>query len=662
MRTTKKLIAVSIGICLAFLLLAGCAPKAENVSTNPSSQPAQEWTPSAERVSFEGLSYQPWDVESLAAETGEKVQKEYTIMIYLNGSDLESGNGLATGDLQEIIGSKFDSDKINVLILTGGTAQWHNEIVPNETCAIYEVVNDDLVLIGEIGQLNMGDAGTLSGFIDFGMRSFPANKYGLVLWNHGGGTIAGFGVDENFGYDSLDLLELNYALEKSQAADVNFEFIGFDACLMATVETAVILQDYARYMIASEELEPGEGWDYAWLTDLSQNPQMSGSDLGKVITDKFIDFYSSRGDDVTLSVIDLAKSDEVLNAMGKLMAASNQDFSRETFKEFAKSRNITKQFGGGSPRDNQFDMVDIGDMALKLDQNYPEEAKALFQAVDDAVIYNRNSANVQGAYGLSTYYIFTGKEQAQYSIEMYESLVMNPHYTQFLMNFASELTGESFAEIDLSGQMPEQNDAGDFVIWLTPEEMDNLLEIYFTVWEPVPYEDDYYFMLGLSSEVDISEDGMILTEFDGIWPGINGQFVSLYEINATEKYSKYAIPAVLNGEDVDLIVIYDDENPDGKILGARPLTDENIDMAAKNLIKIKRGDKVKLLYYAEYFGDDPSKEVEQWYESDEFVAEDEIQIEILEVNAGERYLYGFLLKDIQQNEYYTDFIEVEFLD
>jgi hypothetical protein len=66
------------------------------------------------------------------------------------------------------------------------------------------------------------------------MAAFPADKYGLILWNHGGGSIAGYG------YNSLTLLELNMALEKTQAANTKLEFIGFDACLMANVETAAI--------------------------------------------------------------------------------------------------------------------------------------------------------------------------------------------------------------------------------------------------------------------------------------------------------------------------------------------------------------------------------------------------------------------------------------
>ncbi|HHV72891.1 MAG TPA: hypothetical protein GXX38_09850, partial [Clostridia bacterium] len=229
------------------------------------------------------------------------------------------------------------------------------------------------------------------------------------------------------------------------------------------------------------------------------------------------------------------------------------------------------------------------------------------------------------------------------------------------VNFASELTGESIAPLDFSEQTPEMNEEGDYIIQLTPEELDNLLEIYFTVWEPVFGEEDYYIMLGESSDVEIAEDGTIITEFDGVWPGINGDFVCLYEIGRTQSGAKYAIPAVLNGEEVDIIVVFDDANPDGRIIGARPLSGET-GMAAKNMLKIKKGDKLKFLYYAEYFGEDESKELEEWYEGEEFTVGDEFELEWLEVNPGEVYLYGFYFIDVQQNEYYTDFVEVEFIE
>ena len=102
---------------------------------------------------------------------------------------------------------------------------------------------------------------------------YPASRYALILWDHGGGSVSGYGYDEKFASTgSMDLAGLDRALGDG---GVKFDFIGFDACLMATAETALTMAQYADYLIASEETEPGVGWYYTdWLTALGEDPSM----------------------------------------------------------------------------------------------------------------------------------------------------------------------------------------------------------------------------------------------------------------------------------------------------------------------------------------------------------------------------------------------------
>ena len=106
-----------------------------------------------------------------------------------------------------------------------------------------------------------------------------------------------------------------------------FEFIGFDACLMATVENANMLVPHARYMFASEELEPGYGWDYTAIGQyLDSNPNCDGAELGKVVADSF---YSSCADvwsedSATFSITDLSKIDALIEAVNNAAASMNQ--------------------------------------------------------------------------------------------------------------------------------------------------------------------------------------------------------------------------------------------------------------------------------------------------------------------------------------------------
>jgi hypothetical protein len=616
--------------------------------------------------SVEEVIITPWDVDASLNKVGIKNKKPYTIMVYLNGSDLETEYALATADLLEMVESGFNTDNIHLVVLTGGSLEWHNDLIPSDNCAIIEVT-EELKVVDQVGLLNMGDSGTLTGFIDFAMQAYPAEKYGLILWNHGGGSILGFGVDEHFAYDNLSTLELSYALNNSKALEEKFEFIGFDACLMATVEVAHVTKDYAHFLIASQDLEPGSGWDYGWLQTLGDNPHLNGAEIGETIVDTFTDQYTGSDENSTLSIIDLDKIEPVIVSMGKLMEACNIDLSAETFSRFAQARNNTRSFGGGSPRESGTDMVDIVDMAYNLMPYYPDESLALIEAVNDAVIYYQNSENVDRAFGLSAYYIFDNKKLAEDSIQYYQIIDFDPYYTTYLTNFGAELIGEPLFIIDFDEIFPELNEDGDIEIKLTEEELDNLLEIFFTLWEPVSDLPDYYYMLGISSDVEVSDDGTIITEFDGYWPGINGEYVCLYEIEDEGESGTYAIPAELNGREVDIIVLFNDHHPDGKIIGARPLL-EHTEMAAKALLEINPGDRIKFLYYATLFveQDDPdldemfAEDHELWYESEEIIVEDELVLELLEVAPGEIFLYGFLLVDVQQNEYFTDFIETEF--
>ena len=198
-----------------------------------------------------------------SASMGEK--GSWTIFVYLCGTDLESkmfqgGNG--TRDLKEMMAATANS-KVRFVIQTGGTKFWHNSQVDEDKNQRFVIENGKLVKVEEGGKANMGKSSTLADFLKWGVKNFSAEKMGVVLWDHGGGSITGVCYDENEDWDALTLRELDAALlSVYQTMTDKFEFIGMDACLMGTAETANIAASYARYMIASEEMEAGAGWDY----------------------------------------------------------------------------------------------------------------------------------------------------------------------------------------------------------------------------------------------------------------------------------------------------------------------------------------------------------------------------------------------------------------
>lgn len=182
----------------------------------------------------------------------------YTALVYMVGSDLESGKdptqppaGAATSDLAEMmqVGS---SSTVNVIVETGGATRWQNVQISNTSVQRWRIASGSLELKGDLGNLNMGDPATLKNFITWGVANYPADKYVLILWDHGSGAIGtsgvAFGSDENHGGDGLSLPELQQALQNAYATTgKKFDVIGFDACLMATVEVASTIRPYASY-------------------------------------------------------------------------------------------------------------------------------------------------------------------------------------------------------------------------------------------------------------------------------------------------------------------------------------------------------------------------------------------------------------------------------
>ncbi len=590
-----------------------------------------------------------------------------TVMVMLNGSDLESDGGMATDDLIEMLESGFDEQNVNVVILTGGTNQWQNDAI-SSGCSMYYISGGGLVPIGELGEYNIGDPALLAGFLNFGYTMFPAQKQGVILWNHGGGSVMGYGVDELFDYDSLTLSELASALASSQAANERMEFIGFDACLMATLETACVVSPYARYLIASEDLEPGYGWDYTFLRDLGENPDMSGKELGVLICDYFHEFYELNLPDesTTLSVINLDRVAEAAEAFDLFALQAGEALADGQYSTIAKARGKTRSFGDMGAHGGETDMIDVAHLAQQMSDVVPDQALELQNAITNAVEYNVHSQNQENTSGLSVYFPFASKDDAPDYVNVYKGIGVLPDYTNFIIDFTNILTGSAISNIEVAGSAPVQNDDGNYQIVLSPEELADIYEIYFTVWQLEEEVADgvyNYIQLGESSKVDIAPDGTVLTEFDGYWTALNDYWACLYEIDSSSRGTRYAIPARLNGQDVDLIALYSDSYPDGIILGAVPNNSDTYDMPAKNMIQVKDGDKLALYYYYELFYDDGAVVPEDmdetgWYEGEEFTVSGPLQLTRYEADDGD-YLYGFAVVDTQMNVWYTDFVEVE---
>ena len=194
-------------------------------------------------------------------------------MIYMVASNLESEMGAASMDIAEMIQSGVDVNKTNVVIFTGGASQWKSDVPSDKNYVLRLDGKGGLYIDGSTSDLeNMGEAETLLGFLDFCSENYKTDHNMLIFWDHGAGPVYGYGVDEVYKNDTMTYSEMSAAMSASSFSGKNkLDLVGFDACLMASLEYANLFSDYADYMVASQEIEPGLGWDYYSLSEFNSS-------------------------------------------------------------------------------------------------------------------------------------------------------------------------------------------------------------------------------------------------------------------------------------------------------------------------------------------------------------------------------------------------------
>ncbi|MBO5411368.1 MAG: hypothetical protein J6A60_08930, partial [Clostridia bacterium] len=322
-------------------------------------------------------------------------KKKQTFMVYLVGSDLESDSAAASLDLTELQDANIDAQNCNFVIFTGGSTQWHLDIPADKNSIIY-LSDDGLYRLQDKERSNMGDPSTLAFFLEYSYYSFPAEEYHLILWNHGGGSIVGYGQDMLSNKDSLLLKEIKSALEASPFDENNkINSIIFDACLMATVETANIFKNYAEYLIASEEITSGYGFYYDSFAEIVEN-NATGAELAQILCSESIDYLyfldEEYGTNTALdaqktpfSCMNLSKVEDLEKAMDDFFSALDKDISK-SFSKISRARDAVYTYATyASPNNASIDHIDLVEFAEHFLDDYPEEAQALIDAVNEMV-------------------------------------------------------------------------------------------------------------------------------------------------------------------------------------------------------------------------------------------------------------------------------------
>ena len=378
-------------------------------------------------------------------------ENTWTIFMYLCGSNLESQYQGATTDIEEILSANFNSENIqnvNILIQTGGSRKWHSNDISNNKIQRYKVDenSDSLTLLQELDNANMGNASTLYDFLDWGVSNYPAEHMGVIFWNHGAGVSNGVCCDENYNDSSLSVHELEYTFAKlNRKMTSKFEMISFDTCLSGSLEYANILAPYAKYMIASADIEPGDGWFYTDAIDyLLNNPDASGQEFGKIICDTYADYYdelsksSGRPINYTLATYDLSKAANACietNYLAKFLFDKLNNGTSE-YWELSDLRSSCQKYA--------FDNADIGSIIdyLNTTDKYSYNTNYFKKSIDDLVIYSRLSEKYAARKASAITLYTPGSNLNLAEINYYRNLCFSPYWFRFieLMNFESQIS------------------------------------------------------------------------------------------------------------------------------------------------------------------------------------------------------------------------------
>ncbi len=348
-----------------------------------------------------------------ATADGPAAIADWTLLVYLDAdNDLERP---MMRNLKEML-AVGSTDRVQIIVLAarspesvglysdepvGGLPDW-------STTKLLRVERGRLTELADWGAADgadMGDKKTLARFLATATRSFPAKRYGLIFGDHGMAW-AGIAVVESRDDDALTIDEVAASLAAVQPATGRFELVGFDACLMANLEVARTLAPYARYLVASEEIEPADGWDYqALLARLTRAPAMDGAALGHVIVDTYRDAFATstlhemqeKARAATLTLVDLdrmAAVDQAVIGLGTGIDALLARGKREAWLRLARARHEAEEFGRSAapPKEGVSSGMEVYDLVQLAEKIKGQAADAATGAVADAVI-----AAVRGA-------------------------------------------------------------------------------------------------------------------------------------------------------------------------------------------------------------------------------------------------------------------------
>lgn len=612
-------------------------------------------------------------------ENNDPKESHRTIMIYMIGSDLETESRAGTNDIKEIIDAEYNTEDVNIVLYIGGAKKWHmSEIDENEN-AIFEIEDDKLKKVKSYKLKPMNNKNTLTEFIDYTYENYDSKKYSLILWDHGGGPIWGYGKDENDKSGSLmSIKDIDEALNNSELIkNEKLEFLGFDACLMSSIEIANAYKEEAEYLIAAAEIEPGDGWDYHFLNEI--NKETTSVEIGIHIIDYYHKFYVENPSgiygyyytpSVTLSLIDLSKIDTLVASVNDLFGAIEPNISVSTYNTIARSASRTKIYGTEG-----YDLLDLYSLVNGF-EGYQSKVGEVQNSIRSAVVYHKT--NIGGCTGLSIYFPVDTRTIYNELLNEYgyKDVAISETYTTFLNNYIKISNGKSLVTSDIKTLTPTVS-SNEVSATLPDDIVENYEKSDYIIFRKI--QEDGSFLPVYNGKDVIIEGNKIQAKVPNrriAVSNLNGEGVEdiiVFEKESDSKSITYTAYAVLQKWDeenfagsfeteaVEVTIKLDIKSNEAKIIDIKDLDEE---VSGKKTYNLNEWTTISFASSSYLLQDENGNKLKEWQQTDtmygaEIIIAEGYKFYASTLDKNEEYYYMFRVADTQGNVYETNLVKAK---
>lgn len=640
--------------------------------------------------------------------------KSVVVLNYIIGSNLEDRAGLASANIRMMQDATKKGDALTFVLEAGGSKRWFTSGIKDSSYGRYTINGGNIEKVEDLEPATMEDPNELKDFITWAAENYPADRYMLVLWDHGGGVPFGYGSDQlqhrtDTDISGFSVPDITNAIKE---AGVKFDVIGFDACLMQDIEIARAFEPYADYYIASEETEGGLGWYYtSAFGKLAENPGISTEEFGKDVVSAYDAFNTKMNEGkpdtaATLSFVDLTRVKSAYRKVSKIFSKADTAIRKNSkdFAEFGLAAMNSYNFVDSL----QIDLIDflskLGDTDINDSICSPKEREAAINAVKACVIC-RNRDSAEGINGMALalpykdirYYSYTETKLHDLGLSTERSF-FNDIFSIIAVQKKAEHDSKEPNKFDTIGDLlgsfsytdytkqdwyvkgfedyaPDATlvdiplfDTGDgWTITLPDKTWDIIADCRTAVYQKD--DDGRLRYIGADHIGGVDSNGHPMVDIDDKWVHINGQLVC-YEDNPVKETEAGSVftgetKALLNGTD-EIIVhiewdpVADDVDAENGHITGYDFVENDKAFMEKGTHSFKSGDRITFLF--DYYDEEGNLTATEPYGSTVFVSTmDKLKVEDTELDECYVQFLG-VLTDVYQRTLMTEVLEAEIGD